>query len=225
MNKTYYWSKSKKGHIIMKHISKRTAMCAAVLGLSAVLSSCGSTPAADPDQTDIITVGVSEGGMEVDTPETSARIVLPPTEPVVIEEDESALLLDRVNNCIYLYEYGKAVKLMEDNPEESSDPSFDDAKNELLVHFTQSAKNYYTAAATYITKQEVMGYDFSTGFEGYSAEDSSLDPNVLSELVSDEDKVVINRTHIECSTDYSFKVTVTFCGMTAVYPAEDITLE
>ena len=48
----------------MKHISKRTAMCAAVLGLSAVLSSCGSTPAADPDQTDIITVGVSEGGME-----------------------------------------------------------------------------------------------------------------------------------------------------------------
>ena len=139
--------------------------------------------------------------------------------------DDSAPLLDRVNNCIYLYEYGKAVKLMEDNPEESSDPSFDDAKNELLVHFTQSAKNYYTAAATYITKQEVMGYDFSTGFEGYSAEDSSLDPNVLSELVSDEDKVVINRTHIECSTDYSFKVTVTFCGMTAVYPAEDITLE
>lgn len=120
----------------MKHISKRTAMCAAVLGLSAVLSSCGSTPAADPDQTDIITVGVSEGGMEVDTPETSARIVLPPTEPVVIEEDDSAPLLDRVNNCIYLYEYGKAVKLMEDNPEESSDPSFDDAKNELLVHFT-----------------------------------------------------------------------------------------
>lgn len=158
-------------------------------------------------------------------PETSARIVLPPTEPVVIEEDDSAPLLDRVNNCIYLYEYGKAVKLMEDNPEESSDPSFDDAKNELLVHFTRSAKNYYTAAATYITKQEVMGYDFSTGFEGYSAEDSSLDPNVLSELVSDEDKVVINRTHIECSTDYSFKVTVTFCGMTAVYPAEDITLE
>ena len=183
----------------MKHISKRTAMCAAVLGLSAVLSSCGSTPAADPDQTDIITV--------------------------VIEEDDSAPLLDRVNNCIYLYEYGKAVKLMEDNPEESSDPSFDEAKNELLVHFTRSAKNYYTAAATYITKQEVMGYDFSTGFEGYSAEDSSLDPNVLSELVSDEDKVVINRTHIECSTDYSFKVTVTFCGMTAVYPAEDITLE
>lgn len=209
----------------MKHISKRTAMCAAVLGLSAVLSSCGSTPAADPDQTDIITVGVSEGGMEVDTPETSARIVLPPTEPVVIEEDESAPLLDRVNNCIYLYEYGKAVKLMEDNPEESSDPSFDDAKNELLVHFTRSAKNYYTAAATYVTKQEVMGYDFSTGFEGYSAEDSSLDPNVLSELVSDEDKVVINRTHIECGTDYSFKVTVTFCGMTAVYPAEDITLD
>ena len=65
----------------------------------------------------------------------------------------------------------------------------------------------------------------TTGFEGYSAEDSSLDPNVLSELVSDEDKVAINRTHIECNTDYSFKVTVTFCGMTAVYPAEDITLD
>lgn len=212
----------------MKQLFKRTALCFTAISLSAAMTACGASPASETEGTDSIISAYdtpTSDGIEVTPPETSSRIILPPQEPVTVETDESAPLLDRVNECIYLYEYGKAVKLIEENPEESSDPSFDKAKSELKIHFTQSAKNYYTAAATYITKQEVMGYDFSTGFEGYNAEDSSLDPNVLSDLMSDDDKVVINRTHITCNTDYSFKVTVSFCGMTAVYPAEDITLD
>ena len=130
-----------------------------------------------------------------------------------------------MNEYIGLYEYGKAVKLMEDNPDECSDPAFDKAKSEIKVHFTNIAKNYYTASATYVTKQEIMGYDFSTGFEGYDPEEKTIDPYVLEELMSEEDKIVLNRTTIYCEDNYTFKVTVDFCGMTAVYPAEDICLQ
>lgn len=158
--------------------------------------------------------------------QTSGTVIHVPENAVeYVTMDESAPILDRVNECIGLYEYGKAVELIENNPDICSDPAFDKAKSELKIHFTNTAKNFYTASATYVTKQEIMGYDYSTGFEGYDPEEKTLDPHVLEELMNYEDKVVLNRTKIDCHDDYSFKVTIDFCGMTAVYPAEDVRLQ
>ena len=74
-----------------------------------------------------------------------------------------------------------------------------------------------------------MGYSFETGIEGYDPESSTLDPHVLEELLSNDDKIALERVKIKITnTDFNnfdFKVTIEICGMTAVYPPEDTPLK
>lgn len=135
-------------------------------------------------------------------------------------------LLDEINGHIALFEYNKAVKLMEDNAEECSSPEFDGVRAELKKHFTELAKQYYQAAATYTVKMEIQGYDYSTGFEGYDPYTATLDPQtVAGEVLTQTEANAANRVTIHCIDDGSFRVTVEFCGMEAVYPADDIVLD
>lgn len=70
-----------------------------------------------------------------------------------------------------------------------------------------------------------MGYDFDTGIEGYDPESSTFDPHAFEELLSNDDRVALERVQIKVTnTDlnyFDFKVSIEICGMTAVYPPED----
>ena len=150
-------------------------------------------------------------------------ITLDKRTKVTNEYTDSAALLEDVKTNIGIYRYAAAVKLLEENPRLSSKPEFDDVKAELLVYFTEEARQMYISAATYVTKQEVMGYPLDDGCEGYDRENRRLDPGALSGFMSFKEKVLVNRVSIICTNekDVDFKVKINFCGMTAYYPAND----
>lgn len=132
-----------------------------------------------------------------------------------------------IERHIALGEYGKAVSLAEENIEtvNADSKKFESALDDIFIHFSQIAKRYYTHTATYVTKQEVMGYDFDTGFEGYDPETGTIDPHAFEELLGNDDRVALERVRIKVTdTDFDrfdFKVSIEICGMTAVYPPED----
>ncbi|MBP0956445.1 MAG: hypothetical protein J5997_03650 [Oscillospiraceae bacterium] len=146
------------------------------------------------------------------------------------EEDDSLSsnkLKKEIERHIALDEYGKAVSLAEENIEtvNADSQKFESALDDIFIHFSQIAKRYYTHTATYVTKQEVMGYDFDTGIEGYDPETGTIDPHAFEELLSNDERVALERVQIKVTnTDlnyFDFKVSIEICGMTAVYPPED----
>ena len=169
--------------------------------------------------------GVRETQGLVQDGETLETDVIPDSA----EEGEISVqeLKKEIERHIALGEYGKAVSLAEKNIEtvNSNSKMFENALDDILIHFSDIAKRYYKDTATYVTKQEIMGYSFKTGFEGFDPESCTIDPHVLEEQLSSDDKVALERVRIEVSDpdsdNYDFKVTVDICGMTAVYPSED----
>lgn len=153
------------------------------------------------------------------------------TDVIPDNEDDGSMssnkLKKEIERHIALGEYGKAVSLAEENIEtvNADSKKFESALDDIFIHFSQIAKRYYTHTATYITKQEVMGYDFDTGLEGYDPESSTIDPHAFEELLSNDDRVALERVQIKVTnTDFDyfeFKVSIEICGMTAVYPPED----
>lgn len=153
------------------------------------------------------------------------------TDVIPDNEDDGSMssnkLKKEIERHIALGEYGKAVSLAEENIEtvNADSKKFESALDDIFIHFSQIAKRYYTNTATYITKQEVMGYDFDTGLEGYDPESSTIDPHAFEELLSNDDRVALERVQIKVTnTDFDyfeFKVSIEICGMTAVYPPED----
>ena len=185
----------------------------AILSLAAVFALCAGCTGADEAQ------GLIQDG---DTMETD---VIPDS----VEEGKvsSNELKKEIERHIALGEYGKAVSLAEENIEtvNADSKKFESVLDDIFIHFSQIAKRYYTHTATYITKQEVMGYDFDSGFEGWDPESSTIDPHALEGLLSNDDRVALERVQIKVTnTDFDyfeFKVSIEICGMTAVYPPED----
>lgn len=157
------------------------------------------------------------------------------TDVIPDSDDEGEVsaneLKKEIERHIALGEYGKAVSLAEENIEtvNADRKKFENALDDILIHFSEIAKGYYKNTATYIVKQQVMGYDFDTGFEGYDPESRTIDPHAFEDILTDDEKVAVERVQIKVTnTDYNyfeFKVSVEICGMTAVYPADDIILE
>ncbi len=153
------------------------------------------------------------------------------TDVIPDSEEEGSLssnqLKKEIERHIALSEYGKAVSLAEENIEtvNADREKFEDILDDIFIHFSKIAKLYYTNTATYITKQEVMGYDFDTGFEGWDPETCTIDPHAFEELLSNDERVALERVRIKVTnTDlnhFDFKVSIEICGMTAVYPPED----
>ena len=153
-------------------------------------------------------------------------IILSPVTAVTGEYTDSETLLKDVRFNMGIYRFGRAAELMEQNPGIASDPAFDGIKKDMLEYFTGEAKLYYTAASTHTVKQEVMGYGLTDGCEGYDTASHTLDPAVLTYILSSEQTALINRVKIVCLNEetYDFKVTVDIIGMTASYPANDVVL-
>ena len=151
-------------------------------------------------------------------------IVLDPVTAPVGGYTKAALLLEDVEKNIAIYRYAAAVRLIEENPQLSSDPSFEDVKAQLLKYFTEKAKLFYTNTCTYVTVQEVYGYPLTDGCEGYDTESHTLDPACLSKLLTPAEIAVLSRVRIICTNEdiADFKITIDFCGMTAYYPANDV---
>lgn len=185
----------------------------AILSIAAALvlfAGCGGTEEAqglmqdgDTMETDVIPDSEEEGGLS------------------------SNQLKKEIERHIALGEYGKAVSLAEENIEtvNADSKKFESTLDDIFIHFSQIAKRYYTHTATYVTKQEVMGYDFDTGIEGYDPESGTIDPHAFEQLLSNDDRVALERVRIKV-TDidlnyFDFKVSIEICGMTAVYPPED----
>ncbi|MGN1100740.1 MAG: hypothetical protein ACI4RG_01010 [Huintestinicola sp.] len=150
---------------------------------------------------------------------------------VISKSDDGSIVSDELKEelerHIALGEYGKAVSLAEENIEtlNADRKKYESVLDDILIHFSQIAKRYYTNAATYVIKQQVMGYDFDTGFEGFDPESCTIDPHSFEELLSNDDRVALERVQIKVTNidfDYfEFKVSIEICGMTAVYPPED----
>lgn len=153
-------------------------------------------------------------------------IILAQNAYTAAASDTAENILKRLENHIARFEYGKAVRLYEENIALcSSDGRFSAVTDELINYFSNKAKLYYTHAATHITKQNVLGYDASTGFEGYNAQNGTLDPHALEYLLSGEEKTVLERTVITCDDEGRVeKAEIDICGMTVLYPANDIRL-
>lgn len=150
-----------------------------------------------------------------------------PDIPQTDSSANSGELLSQINGHIDSFEYNKAVKLMEDNSQACSGKEFDSARKALDEHFAKSAKDYHTAAMIYITRMIIDGFDYNTGFEGYERESCTLDPEAivknLSETLSDDEQLIDKRVTIKCSgtaADMDIKVSIDYCGRTAVYPEE-----
>lgn len=177
-------------------------------------------------------------GFEVSFDVCGIRITYPVSDTVLdasavteTEEISEKELLKRINHHIDMGEYGKAVSLAEGHMDmiEADRKYYSEPLEKMQEHFAQIAKLYYTNASTYVILKNVEGYDYSTGFEGYDAENMTLDPKVLDEFLTEEARAVVNRTVIKCilGTDNyanTFDVSIEFCGMTAVYPSDDIAL-
>ena len=210
-----------------------------------LLTACGNQQTQTQEETDIVADNVWTTGAD----QTDAMITEVADSDAVwttaesVQADETTIteitenadvspkeLLKEIENCIARSEYGKAVILYEENIDIcSSDKSFSSVYDELINYFSKMAKLYYTNTATYLTLQMVQGYDCNTGFEGYNAEDNTLDPTVLDELLSDDERIAMNRVKIICKPDsdgYPMPVSVTIdiCGTQAVYPANDVML-
>ena len=177
-------------------------------------------------------------GFEVSFDVCGIRITYPVSDTVLdasavteTEEISEKELLKRINHHIDMGEYGKAVSLAEGHMDmiEADRKYYSEPLEKMQEHFAQIAKLYYTNASTYVILKNVEGYDYSTGFEGYDAENMTLDPKVLDEFLTEEARAAVNRTTIKCilGTDNyanTFDVSIEFCGMTAVYPSDDIAL-
>lgn len=148
--------------------------------------------------------------------------------PQETEADRVTDLKDEIEKQIALEKYGTAVKLAEDNADAvaADREKYADVMDDILIHFTKVAKGYYTNAATYVVRQEIMGYDMVTGFEGYDPATETIDPHCFEEYLTEEEKVVLDRAVIKVTDteNITFKVTIEVCGMTAEYPADDIRL-
>lgn len=138
---------------------------------------------------------------------------------------DSRELLKQVQGHIDAFEYNRAVKLIEENPGLCSSPEFDGVQAALDEHFAGAAKDYHTAAMVYITRMVIDGFDYDTGFEGYDRESGTLDPGAIAddlpEALNKDELLITSRVTIECSgkaEDTNVKVTVEYCGRTAVYP-------
>ena len=133
--------------------------------------------------------------------ETQTDIVDAPQEieTAQTENEGETDLKDEIEKQIALEKYGSAVKLAEDNADviAADRGKYEDVLDDILVHFTQIAKRYYTNAATYAVRQEVMGYDLDTGFEGYDPKTGTIDPHSFEELLSEEEKVALDRVVIK----------------------------
>ncbi|MGN0642944.1 MAG: hypothetical protein ACI4JJ_07335 [Huintestinicola sp.] len=133
-----------------------------------------------------------------------------------------------MENSIARSRYGEAAKLAESNLELcTSDDYFAEVMDEIQNHFTDVARNYYKGATTYSIEVYCSGKNFEPDTEGYNAAEGTLDPYVIEDKLTDDDKVVLDRTRIECTPDNKkyeceFKVYIDICGMTIVYPADDI---
>lgn len=142
-------------------------------------------------------------------------------------EQSAADLKKELERHIALGEYGKAVLLAEENAQtvEADRQKYDSVLDDILIHFSGIAKRYYQDTATYVTKQEIMGFSFETGFEGFDPESGTIDPHVLEDMLSSDDMVALDRVRIEVTDrdfdHFDFRVTIEICGMTAVYPSED----
>lgn len=158
-----------------------------------------------------------------DAPDTFAG-----TEAAHTDADCETDLRDEIEKQIALEKYGSAVKLAEDNYDviAADRGKYEDVLDDILVHFTQIAKRYYTNAATYAVRQEVMGYDLDTGFEGYDPNTGTIDPHSFEELLTEEDKVALDRVVIKLTSteNMTFKVSIEVCGMMAEYPVDDVRL-
>ncbi|MCM1525186.1 MAG: hypothetical protein NC120_12100 [Ruminococcus sp.] len=145
------------------------------------------------------------------------------TEPA--PPDTGGGLLGEIEGHIALFEYGKAVRLIEENRDICADPAYDGVKDELMIHFTGIAESYYRSAASFFTKQEVSGADVQAMFD----ENGNMPGSRLEELLTEEEKTVMNRAVISRGTaaDYimSFGVSIEIFGEYAVYPVQDIMLE
>ena len=152
--------------------------------------------------------------------------------PVRVSENSSvpashSELKRDIKNSIARNEYGRAVKLCEENSDIiENNEYFDDVLDDLINHFSGSAKNFYKAAATYTVKQYVAGNDVNTGFEGYDPATCTIDAKVLKEHLPAEDYVAAGRTTIVCGADKhgqpeDFVVTIDICGRKICYPADE----
>ena len=185
----------------------------AVLSLAAALSLFAGCGGAEEAQ------GLARDGEALET-----DVISEIDDDGSITSDELKKDLER---HIALGEYGKAVSLAEENIEavNADSKKFESVLDDIFIHFSQIAKRYYTNTATYVIKQQVMGYDFDTGFEGFDPESCTIDPHAFEELLSNDEMVALERVKIKVTnTDFDyfeFKVSIEICGMTAVYPPED----
>lgn len=198
----------------------------AVLFLAALLALFTGCEGAQESQ------GIVQNGEDIETdviPDGSEDTEAPVTEAVPETEEDNEMSAEKlkkeVERHIALSEYGKAVSLAEENIDtvKANEKEFESVLDDILIHFSAVAKRYFTNTVTYLTKQEIMGYSFDTGIEGYDPESGTIDPHVFEELLSTDDKVALERVRIEVlnADNYDFKVTIEICGMTAVYPSED----
>lgn len=136
-------------------------------------------------------------------------------------------LKKELKNAVARAQWAKAVKLCEEHSSEiEGNEYFEDELDEIINHFSASAKNFYKAAAVYTVHQYVAGNDVNTGFEGYDPKTGTIDAKVLKEHLSAEDYVAAGRTTITCGSDKhgqpeDFIVTIDICGRTVTYPTDE----
>lgn len=155
-----------------------------------------------------------------------------PTENVPLywcASTECKTVLRQLNTYISTGEYGRAVEYAETNQKtiENNRLLFSSLTADMQAHFTRIAKLYYTSAATHIVKQQVQGYDFDCGLEGYDPKTEELDPEALKYRLSDDELAVMKRVTIYCdSREETVKsVKINYCGRTAEYPTNDIIVD
>lgn len=135
-----------------------------------------------------------------------------------------AALSARVDKHISLYEYGKAVRLIEKYPDITADPAFDKAKNILLVHFTEIAKEYFMETERYIVRQETYGNEIISDKKGRLSPENFKE-HLTAEEMTAFDRVVITRQKTQEEQYTHTAVKIEIFGTTAVYPPEDIKLD
>lgn len=214
-------------------MKKTIALC---MSMAVLFCACGNAPSQglneDVDVIDDDIAGVwttaeenSQGDTNIWTT-TEPQTEMPPVSEeyeAQYNDGETSDLMEQIKKHLALFEYGKAVQLIEDNQQICADPSFDRVKNEILIHFTKTAKSYLSKTYTFITRQETQGNDVEVMFD----ESGKLPADNISDLLTEEEKTVINRAAIMRSTSsdyYDVSVSIELFGTYAVYPAQDIIL-
>lgn len=137
----------------------------------------------------------------------------------------AAELSDKVERHISLYEYGKAVRLIEQYPDITEGEEFDRSKNALLIHFTEVAYEYFMETEKFIVRRSAYGdepaYDKNGNISPYNFKE-----HLTHEALTAIDRVTITNQIPEGGKYPCTTVKIKIFGKYAVYPPEeDITLD